>query len=146
MSHSAVTFVRYVGVLAIILLGAVGALATVNALAHSDLGMWDMMDGGMHGMMGQGGPETTGSASGEGDVQIADFSFQPTVLTVTPRTTVRWTNEDSAPHTATGDAFDTGRLAQGESGQMTFETGGTYEYKCEFHSYMVGKIVVSSTD
>jgi plastocyanin len=109
--------------------------------------MWDMMDGGMmdghmRGMMGGGGPETTGSATGEGEVRIVDFSFQPTTMIVTPGTTLTWTNEDSAPHTATGSDFDTGRLDQGDSGEITFESAGEYDYICTYHPDMKGSVVV----
>jgi plastocyanin len=106
--------------------------------------MGGMMDG-MDGMMGDRGPETTGSASGRGDVRIEDFRFEPTTLNVTPGTVIVWTNEDSAPHTATAndDSFDTSRLDRGESGEITFETPGTYPYVCDFHSWMEGRVVVT---
>jgi plastocyanin len=67
-----------------------------------------------------------GSASGSGEVRIIDFRFEPTVLNVTPGTTVSWTNEDGAAHTATAedDGFDTGRLDKGESAEITFDTPG----------------------
>jgi len=104
--------------------------------------MGDMMDG----MMGGGGPETTGSASRRGEVRIDSFRFEPTTLNVTPGTVIVWTNEDSAPHTATAndDSFDTGRLDEGESGEVTFDRPGTFEYVCDFHSWMEGRIVVAS--
>ena len=92
----------------------------------------------------EGGPETTGSASGRGEVRIDGFSFEPTTLSVTPGTVIVWTNEDSAPHTATAndDSFDSGRLDEGESGEVTFDKPGTFEYVCDFHSWMDGRLVV----
>lgn len=140
-----------IGALAVIWLAVIGALATYDAVADDDMkdGMWDMMGGmdDMHGMMGGGdGPQTTGSASGSGEVRIIDFRFEPTVLDVTVGTAVTWTNEDNAPHTATAenDAFDTGRLDKGKSGEITFDTPGTYDYICAYHPYMDGRIVVSA--
>jgi plastocyanin len=151
------------GALAAVFLVVFAALATYVAVSGSGMrddmgdmmkdmggmmgdGMGDMMDGmdGMDGMMGGGGPETTGSASGRGAVQIEDFRFQPTTMNVTPGTVVVWTNDDSAPHTATAKAgnFDTGRLNKGESGQVTFDWPGTFEYVCNFHSSMNGRVVV----
>ena len=145
MRYSARVIVPLVALLS--LLTATG-LFTCIAVANGGMGdMWRMMDGmgDMHGMMGGGsGPETTGSASGHGSVRIVDFSFQPTVLTVTPGTRVTWTNEDSAPHTATGDNFATGRLGKGDSTSITFETAGEFRYKCEYHPAMVGRVVVSA--
>lgn len=129
------------------LLGLFLVVAAIGALGagHTMDNMWDMMGGmgDMHGMMGGGGPDTAGSATGEGDVRIVDFSYQPTTFTVTPGTIVTWTNEDSAPHTATGDDFDTGRLNRGDSKSVTFETPGEFDYKCEYHPSMEGRIVVS---
>ena len=149
MNQPTLTILAIVAAVAIVWLAALGALATYDAVADDDMmdGMWDMMGGmdDMHGMMGGGnGPQTTGSASGSGEVRIIDFRFEPTVLNVTLGTTVSWTNEDSAAHTATGedDAFETGRLGKGESAEITFDTPGTYEYICAFHPNMVGKIVV----
>ena len=106
-------------------------------------GMGDMMDG-MNGMMGGGGPETTGSASGRGEVRIANFRFQPTTMNITRGTVVVWTNDDSATHTATANdaSFDTGRLDKGKSSQVTFDRPGTFEYVCNFHSRMTGRVVV----
>ena len=130
-------------------LALVAALATYDGMTDGDMmdGMWDMMGDmdGMHGMMGGGGPETTGSASGQGEVAIEDFRFEPTVLNVTTGTVVNWTNEDSAPHTATGDGFDTGRLDKGEAGEITFGETGTFEYICTYHPQMEGRVVVAAT-
>lgn len=157
MNSSPASFLAIVGAVALVVLAMIGAIAVYDAMADDDMmgGMWDMMDdmGGMmggDGMMGGRsgrGDETPGTASGQGAVRITDFDYEPSVLEVTLGTVVTWTNEDSAPHTATAqdDAFDTGRLDKGESGEITFETPGTYEYICTFHPYMEGRIVVSST-
>ncbi len=142
-------------VLIVALLGSVGAVAMYNNVRDGGMvdAMWDQMrdmggmmdgDGGMHGMMGRGGgPKTTGSATGQGAVRIADYSFQPTTLNVTPGTVVTWTNEDSAPHTATGDSFDTGMLNRGDSNSVTFDTPGAYAYICTYHPSMEGSVVVA---
>jgi plastocyanin len=129
-----------------LVLALIGAMVVYDAVADDDMmgSMWDMMDGGM--MDGRNGPETTGSASGRGEIRIADFDYEPSVLDVTRGTVVKWTNEDGAPHTATAqdDIFDTGRLDKGESREITFETPGTYDYICTYHPYMEGRILVSS--
>lgn len=128
----------------VLTIAAFGAMGAGNAMDN----MWDMMDGGMmgdmDGMMGGGAPETTGSASGQGTVRIVDFSFQPTTLTVTPGTVITWTNEDSAPHTATGDDFDTGRLNRNDSASVTFDSPGEYDYICTYHPSMEGQVIVST--
>lgn len=133
-------------VIAVAWLGAAGGGDAVSQMWDQMGDMGGMMDGNgsMHGMMGRGGgPQTTGSATGEGAVRIVDFSFQPTTLTVTPGTVVTWTNDDSAPHTATGDGFDTGMLNRGDANSVTFETPGSYAYICTYHPSMKGTVVVS---
>ncbi|MGH9369065.1 MAG: cupredoxin domain-containing protein [Thermoanaerobaculia bacterium] len=155
MNQGLLAVVAVAGALAAVFLAVLAALATYDAVSGSDMvddmgGMMEemggMMDDGMGGMMDgmMGGPETTGSASGRGTVRIENFRFEPTVLNVTRGTVVKWMNEDGAPHTATADddRFDTGRLDRGESGETSFDTPGTYEYKCDFHPSMQGRIIV----
>jgi len=78
-------------------------------------------------------------------VNIADFAFTPQVLEIPVGTTVTWTNNDSAQHTATAGngAFDSGVLAQGDTFSFTFTEAGTYDYICSLHPNMTGQIVVT---
>jgi plastocyanin len=78
-------------------------------------------------------------------VTIQDFAFGPETLEITAGTTVTWTNNDSAAHTATADdgSFDTGTIDSGGSASVTFDTPGTYTYICAFHPNMTGTIVVT---
>src|SRR3972149_6969011 len=106
MNASLASILAIAGGAVLLVLAVIGAMTVYDAVADDDMmdGMWDMMGGmdDMHGMMGGGnGPQTTGSASGSGEVRIIDFRFEPTVLNATPGTTVTWTNEDSAAHPAT---------------------------------------------
>jgi plastocyanin len=78
-------------------------------------------------------------------VEIRDFAYNPPETTVPVGGSVTWTNNDPAPHTATGldrEALQSGTIASGESFTQTFDTAGTFEYFCEFHSNMKGSIVV----
>ena len=78
-------------------------------------------------------------------VEIKDFAFNPPEVTVPVGGSVTWTNDDPAPHTATGldrEALQSGTLDQGESFTQTFDTAGTFDYFCEFHAGMKGSIVV----
>src|SRR5436305_175318 len=57
----------------------------------------------------------TTAVSADVSVNIMNFKFDPTPLVIPVGTTVVWTNQDTAPHTATSDAgsaftFDTGML------------------------------------
>jgi plastocyanin len=81
-------------------------------------------------------------------VTIMNFKFDPTPLTIPVGTTVVWTNQDTAPHTATSDpgsafTFDTGMLQKGQSGKITFNQAGTFTYFCSVHPNMHGTVTVS---
>jgi len=76
------------------------------------------------------------------DVSMRTFKFLSPVVNIKVGDKVRFTNTDNAPHTATGKEFDTGTLNQGESKTITFDTPGVYEYQCNFHTTMKGKIIV----
>jgi plastocyanin len=56
---------------------------------------------------------------------------------------VTWTNEDSTTHTVTGDGFDSGDIAPGESFSHTFDSAGTYQYSCQYHPTMQGTVEVT---
>ena len=83
-------------------------------------------------------------------VDIRDFAFQPDPVMVAVGTTVTWTNRDADPHSATADAedaagepvFDTGQLAQGDTGSYTFAAIGDFSYHCANHPGMRGTIAV----
>ena len=82
-------------------------------------------------------------------VNIMNFKFMPTPLTIPVGTTVVWTNQDTAPHTATSDpgsafTFDTGMLQKGQSGKVTFNQAGTFTYFCTVHPNMHGTVTVTS--
>lgn len=84
------------------------------------------------------------TAAAKGAVKIATFKFLPQTITVRKGGTVRFTNFDVAPHTATADdmSFDTDRLESRGSATKTFNTPGTYTYYCVYHRFMVGTVVV----
>ena len=107
--------------------------------------------------MGEAGTEaaqeaTPGTADAGADaaaeslaVEIKDFAFNPPEIAVPVGGSVTWTNQDNAPHTATGldrEALQSGAIAFSESFTQAFDTAGTYEYFCEFHPNMKGSIVV----
>lgn len=79
-------------------------------------------------------------------VEIVDFSFQPTTLTVPVGTTVTWTNHGSVDHTVTSSdgTFVSGNIASGAEFKHTFSQPGTYSYHCSIHPTMIGQVVVTS--
>ena len=79
-------------------------------------------------------------------VSIAGFAYNPTPVLIGIGDTVTWTNSDAGRHTATSDVmgeFDSGQLNNGESASHTFNTAGTYDYHCNFHNFMNGRVVVA---
>lgn len=85
-------------------------------------------------------PKTDGGDA----VEIVDFEFGPEEITVPAGSTIIFTNQDAAAHTATADdsSFDTKELGKGDSADETFEEPGTYSYYCRFHVFMKGSVVV----
>ena len=84
-------------------------------------------------------------AAGGGDaVTIKNFAFGPASLSVAAGTTVTWTNDDTAAHTATADdgTFDSSSIAPGATFSQTFDTAGTFAYHCSIHPNMTAPIEV----
>ena len=76
-------------------------------------------------------------------VTIEGMKFSPASLSIAAGDTVTFVNNDSAPHTATAEGtFDTGRLNQGQSAQVTFDAAGSFAYICTVHPSMKGTIAV----
>jgi plastocyanin len=94
-------------------------------------------------------PATTPSVSTSGTaaasaVAIQNFTFTPKTLTVSPGTTVTWTNNDSTVHnvistvsislnSATTSTFASSNLNQGQTFSFTFTKKGVYFYECSIH-------------
>jgi plastocyanin len=77
---------------------------------------------------------------------MIDFAFQPANLTIKVGTTVKWVNNGAVPHEPSGTGFDTGTIQPGASATHTFDTEGTFPYKCLIHpSVMTGTITVNAT-
>lgn len=78
------------------------------------------------------------------EVTISGMAFAPATITVAAGTTIRWTNQDGAPHTATFQGMATPRLNRGDSAELTFANPGTYDYVCAIHSSMRGQVIVTA--
>jgi plastocyanin len=88
--------------------------------------------------------ESGGGSEATDAVTIVDFAFDPEGATVAAGSTITFTNEDGATHTATADddSFDTGDLEQGDSAEVTLDEPGDLSYFCDIHNYMTGTITV----
>lgn len=86
-----------------------------------------------------------GASVGMSEVAIAGFAFAPADVSVPIGTTVTWSNKDSAPHTVTFDegSADSGRLGQGATFELAFDSAGTFAYHCAIHPSMKGTVTVT---
>jgi len=92
-------------------------------------------------------------------VEIVDFKFEPSTITVAPGTRIVFVNHDSTPHnvvqgTASEVAkanhkpqFESPLLEKGDSWELVLDEVGEYDYACSVAGHylmgMVGKIVVA---
>jgi plastocyanin len=86
-----------------------------------------------------------GATSG---VSIQNFSYVPASVTINAGDSVRWTNLDSASHSAKGvdNSWSTAILQQGGTATVAFNVAGTFQYFCGVHGAgMAGTVVVRAT-
>jgi plastocyanin len=73
------------------------------------------------------------------------WGFAPTTMTVPAGTWVTWSNTGGESHTVTAvdDSFDSGNLDPSEGFSWFFDTPGSYQYTCSYHSWMTATVVVT---
>jgi plastocyanin len=107
---------------------------------HDDKGMRAMLE------VRRGAPLARRSAHVPGDstVDITRFEYQPAVMTVKQGETVKWINNDAAPHTVTEQdgGFASKTLDFNSRFAMRFRRPGTYHYFCAVHPGMTGTVIV----
>lgn len=70
--------------------------------------------------------------------------FRPATLTVARGTRVRWVNSDNVSHTTTSNTGLWGEtLSPGERFARRFRRAGEFDYRCTFHTGMIGRILVN---
>jgi plastocyanin len=87
---------------------------------------------------------TAAGSAAPNSIQVKDFMFMPTTLTVNAGEQVTWVNKDDEPHTVVSDSglFRSGAMDTDESFSFKFDKPGTYHFTCSIHPRMVGTIVV----
>ena len=80
----------------------------------------------------------------DAEIKIANFTFDPPILTMKAGTTVTWVSNDDIPHLVSekDGKFRSSALDTGDKFSQTFSAAGTVEYFCAIHPHMTGKIVV----
>ena len=75
-------------------------------------------------------------------VEIDNFNFIPPQVDIAQGGTVTWSQKDSYNHSVKSAGFDSGELGQGQTFQHKFDEIGIYDYLCNLHPSMKGKIIV----
>jgi plastocyanin len=77
-------------------------------------------------------------------VKIANFTFDPPLLTVQVGSTVTWKNEDDIVHVVKekDGAFHSDPLDTDGAFSQAFNRAGIVDYFCAIHPHMTGRIVV----
>lgn len=83
---------------------------------------------------------------GSVSISIRNLAYSREKITIKKGSTITWTNEDSMAHTVTStsssDSFDSGTLEKDQTFSKTFNSVGTFDYFCSFHSSMKAEVVV----
>lgn len=87
-------------------------------------------------------PAAQAPAAGGDKVAVADNTFTPASIEVAVGDTVTFENEGQIAHTVTGDDFDSGSLAPGDTFTFKASEKGSFSYVCTFHAGMQGTIEV----
>jgi plastocyanin len=86
--------------------------------------------------------------STNGAVSIGDNFYSPAQMTVSPGTTITWTNNGNAAHTVTstaGGILGSPTLSRGGKFSFRFTSSGTFNYFCTIHGQsMSGTITVTA--
>ena len=78
-------------------------------------------------------------------IEIVDFAFSPTHVTVSKGTRVKWVNTGAVVHTSTSNngKWDSGTIAADESFSRVFKKVGAFKFHCTIHPTMKGKVTVT---
>lgn len=79
------------------------------------------------------------------DVRIKGLAFDPIRLHVSVGDSIRWTNVDLSPHTATAEdsSWDSGPIEEGQSIVLPVTAGMAAKYRCAFHPSMLAELVIT---
>lgn len=101
------------------------------------------------GLVGTIGGPNSGNPNGGGNpataaVQVVNFAFQPSLVTVRPGGSVTWTwNSDTTSHNITfTDNVQNGGTRKTGTHTRTFTAAGTFAYRCTLHSGETGEVRV----
>lgn len=85
------------------------------------------------------------SAAKQNKIEIKDFAFNPTTITVKSGEKITWVNHDEEPHTVVSvekQFKKSSALDTDQEFSIVAGAPGTYTYFCSVHPKMTGTIVV----
>jgi plastocyanin len=79
-----------------------------------------------------------------GAARLTTDAFAPNPVDIPAGTTVTWVNNDSTVHSSTSNAgvWASPAMIPGDRFSFTFQSAGTFTYRCAIHPNMVGTITV----
>ena len=130
-----------------------GSSSSSNSDAIMNGGSSQTTSSGSAAMDNQGSAMNDGSSNGQTmmeepvthTVDIRNFAYSPSTITIKKGDTVVWTNHDSVGHTVTSDQgteLGSGIITTEDSYSHTFDVAGTYTYHCTIHPNMKGTVIV----
>jgi plastocyanin len=99
----------------------------------------------MDNMYNTGGDKGGSGGPGTNEVWIEGMAFNPSTITISAGTTIKWTNKDNVAHTVTSDngLFESGNINNSGTFSQTFTTVGTFPYHCTPHPSMTATVIVN---
>ncbi len=88
---------------------------------------------------------TAGSGPTTHYIDIQNYAYSPSTITINVGDTIIWTNLDSMDHTVTSDdgvTFDSNYISTGGTFSFTFTSTGTFGYHCSPHPGMTATVIV----
>jgi len=123
-------------------------LLAAAALALAAAGCGSSNDNSSSSSSSSSEATTTSSSSGGGGgtvtIDMKDIAFKPSSQTVKVGQTVKWVNEDSAPHNVTGGPLHSKTFGKGGSFEFTPKKAETISYVCTVHPNMKATLTVTS--
>jgi plastocyanin len=123
-----------------LLLSAVIALAAAGCGSSSD-------NNSSSSSSSEAAPATSTASGGGGKtvtIDMKNIQFNPTSVSVKVGQTVKWVNQDEAPHNVKGGPLNSKTFGKGGSFEFTPKKAETISYVCTIHPNMKATLTVTS--
>jgi plastocyanin len=122
-------------------------LFAVLALAVAGCGSSDDNSSTSSSSSSEAAPATSTESGGGGGavtIDMKNIQFSPSSATVKVGQTVKWVNEDEAPHNVTGGPLKSKTFGKGGTFEFTPKKAETISYVCTVHPNMKATLTVTS--